>query len=312
MKPAGRVTPRERRLAHQQDADLSAVLRIGQPGAAGIGGLAQARAVRAFRGGRDPVAETRQTLAALVPILVWGMIYARLMGIDRARTLAPQTISAARPKVSGARAYRRAAGRLIDRLAISPATLTLLEDQFQAQALRVVKEASGSVERGLQETVAQMHLDGVHVREGVKRLGEAFDRYGLTPTNSFMLEAIVRTQSALAYSAGKLDVERSDAIDEILWGYKYVTVGDDRVRDRHIALEGTVLPKTDPFWQTHYPPNGWACRCQAIPIYDQRAEVRAPEEVEIDDRIIRPGADPGFGYDAARLFGRLPSSLFAA
>lgn len=45
-------------------------------------------------------------------------------------------------------------------------------------------------------------------------------------------------------------------------GYlKYITQKDDRVRQEHRALEGTVLPVNDPFWDTYYPPNGWRCRC---------------------------------------------------
>lgn len=41
----------------------------------------------------------------------------------------------------------------------------------------------------------------------------------------------------------------------------YKTVGDERVRPEHAQWNNTVLPIDDPFWDTHYPPNGWGCRC---------------------------------------------------
>lgn len=44
---------------------------------------------------------------------------------------------------------------------------------------------------------------------------------------------------------------------------KYVTVGDDRVRDEHVLLDGIVLPTNHAFWTSHFPPNGWRCRCTA-------------------------------------------------
>lgn len=42
---------------------------------------------------------------------------------------------------------------------------------------------------------------------------------------------------------------------------KYTTVGDDRVRQAHRALNGIIKPIKDSFWDTHYPPNDWGCRC---------------------------------------------------
>lgn len=30
-------------------------------------------------------------------------------------------------------------------------------------------------------------------------------------------------------------------------------------RPEHVAFEGILLPVDDPFWQSHYPPNGWNC-----------------------------------------------------
>ncbi|AHJ98946.1 phage head morphogenesis protein [Hymenobacter swuensis] len=45
---------------------------------------------------------------------------------------------------------------------------------------------------------------------------------------------------------------------------QYETVGDSRVRPEHRAWDGITLPADHPWWQTHYPPNDWLCRCTAI------------------------------------------------
>lgn len=41
----------------------------------------------------------------------------------------------------------------------------------------------------------------------------------------------------------------------------YDTAGDKRVRKDHDALDGIIRRITDEFWRTHYPPNGYGCRC---------------------------------------------------
>lgn len=65
---------------------------------------------------------------------------------------------------------------------------------------------------------------------------------------------------------------------------KYQTVGDDRVRNEHRALDGVVRKITDTFWSTHYPPNGWGCRCDVI----QLATSSAKETEHIPDVPINP------------------------
>jgi SPP1 gp7 family putative phage head morphogenesis protein len=153
------------------------------------------------------------------------------------------------------------------------------------------------VEEELQRTILETATAGEHVREGVKSLSEAFDRLGLTPNNSFTLEAIFRTQTAMAYSAGRYSEEQDPAIQEILWGYKYATVGDDRVRPSHVGFDGVTLPKDDPFWSVNTPPNGWACRCTLLSIFEKRPIVEPPNKVDVDGKMVHPEADPGFRFN---------------
>lgn len=54
----------------------------------------------------------------------------------------------------------------------------------------------------------------------------------------------------------------------------YRTQGDERVRDAHTLLNGVVAAIGSDFWKTHYPPNGWRCRCYVV----QTAETPTQED----------------------------------
>ena len=41
----------------------------------------------------------------------------------------------------------------------------------------------------------------------------------------------------------------------------YVHTASARARPLHLSWVGTILPADDPFWNTHFPPNGWNCKC---------------------------------------------------
>lgn len=167
-----------------------------------------------------------------------------------------------------------------------------LQKQYETDALRVLNGVSNKVEAKLREKVNELVSKGVPVGKGVKELKKSFDKLGITPKNSFQLETTFRTQSQIAYNAGRWQEDQDPEIQEILWGYEYVTAGDDRVRPEHAKLEGMRLPKNDPLWRTLWPPNGWNCRCTVIPIFETV-------------RIKRPPAgsqpDPGFSFNAGQL-----------
>lgn len=80
------------------------------------------------------------------------------------------------------------------------------------------------------------------------------------------LNTIFRTNIQSAYSVGHWEqIVDNSALAPYLM---YDAVDDNRTRPEHAELDGLTLKASDPFWQTHYPPNGWNCRCGVIQLDD--------------------------------------------
>lgn len=52
----------------------------------------------------------------------------------------------------------------------------------------------------------------------------------------------------------------------------YVSSVSERKRPLHLSWVGTTLPVDDPWWRSHYPPNGWNCKCSVRQVADREAE----------------------------------------
>lgn len=69
----------------------------------------------------------------------------------------------------------------------------------------------------------------------------------------------------------------------IIPNLKYQTVGDDHVRLAHQVLDGIIRPVNDSFWITHYPPNGWGCRCEAVQSLEGYGKVTPDQNIPVVD-----------------------------
>lgn len=120
-----------------------------------------------------------------------------------------------------------------------------------------------------------------------------------------IFDANIRT----AYAAG--DWAKIQRVKDRRPYLLYEAVADQRTRPAHRNWSGLVLLADDPFWSTHYPPNGWHCRCrvrQLGPRDLDRYGLKLGTAPEIDTVAWRNprtgqmvhvpvGIDPGWGYN---------------
>ncbi|WP_400192803.1 DUF935 family protein [Hymenobacter sp. B81] len=146
-------------------------------------------------------------------------------------------------------------------------------------------------------------LNGLLVKAGQVRPYGDFEREALQLHQDYNVSWL-RTEYDTAVATGQMAAKwltfQDDADKYFL---KYSTVGDDRVRPTHAELHGVLRPVDDPFWNTHYPPLGWKCRCNVVRV--PRAGRTATAQEDLDKLSVKP---PEFGHNAGKTGVVFPES----
>lgn len=138
-------------------------------------------------------------------------------------------------------------------------TVTGIED---ANTLQRIRDSIADLPRGS----TWNEVKGGLVDELTPYLGDGAERRA---------ELLLRTHAFQAFQASNWQVAQAD---EDTTHLQYLATEDDRVRDSHLALNGLILPKNDPFWEKHFPPWDWGCRCRVRPMNpDFVAEAKAED-----------------------------------
>lgn len=130
------------------------------------------------------------------------------------------------------------------------------------------------------------------------------------------LDLIYDANIRSAEAAG--DWARIQRVKDVLPFLEYLTSTSERKRPLHLSWVGTTLPVSDAWWSTHYPPNGWRCKCRVR----SRAEPREGANTQRpplnprpwtnrstgETRLVPAGIDPGWdsnpGLTRERMVGQ--------
>jgi hypothetical protein len=120
---------------------------------------------------------------------------------------------------------------------------------------------------------------------------------------------------ASAEAAGEW--QRIQETKDFLPNLRYLSSVSERKRPLHLSWVGTTLPADHPWWRTHFPPNGWNCKCRVEQIGEDAAKLTKPPKTTHrtwtnkhtgETQQVPEGIDPGWqtnpGIDRERRLSR--------
>lgn len=128
---------------------------------------------------------------------------------------------------------------------------------------------------------------------------------------------IYETNLFSSYNAGRQEQLSQYTKDIPYWRYRHSDAVENP-RHEHLAWDGLTLPASDPWWKTHYPPNGWGCQCyvEGVTEDDLNDEGKEPDKappLNLQEQLVGvrhpdgprsvmvpEGIDPGFEHAPGR------------
>ncbi len=168
-----------------------------------------------------------------------------------------------------------------------------------------------ALEQGMTLAEFRRDFDGIVARHG----------WAHTGTPGWRAQIIYETNLSMAYAAGRHAQMTEPGTLAVFPYWQYVHSGAADPRPEHLAWNGLTLRADDPWWKTHYPPNGWKCGCRVRPLSARDLARQGKSGADQAPRVatrpwVRPsdgqvvhvpeGIDPGFGYNVGEAWRGMP------
>ncbi len=103
-------------------------------------------------------------------------------------------------------------------------------------------------------------------------------------------KTIYATNIQTAYAAGRYKQMTDPDVLKRRPYWQYLVGDSKKHRKEHLKWNGLILPANDPFWETHYPPNGWGCKCRvrSLSENDLKRMGRKPDKAPQDSSDVHP------------------------
>jgi len=164
-----------------------------------------------------------------------------------------------------------------------------METAARSRAFAVSGLAQLDQVSSVQAAIGKAIENGENLATFKGRIGDIIEQQGWTGKKAWRVENIFRTNVQSAYMAGRFQQMKRVANSRPYW--KLVAVQDRRTRQTHLAVDGMIFRHDHPFWQTWYPPNGFACRCIVVTLSERQVKKRGLEvqtEMPGTIRVVDP------------------------
>jgi hypothetical protein len=167
---------------------------------------------------------------------------------------------------------------------------------------------------GVRGAVQRAIADGTTLADFRRDLAPLMQRLGWDAKgkgySAWRTRLVYETNLRGAYAAGQYEQQTDPEVLALapIWRYRHSGARDPR--PEHQAWDGLTLRHDDPWWRTHYPPNGWGCGCWVETLTERQAARRgglstAPEiqrrpwrdPASGREDMVPVGIDPGWDYN---------------
>ena len=218
--------------------------------------------------------------------------------------------------------FKEAISYFANKLQLPSAGYTDLWREQHAHAFVVAGAMQDDLVSDFYSALKKAQEQGTGYAQFKKDFEQIVEKHGWTHTGtpSWRSRVIYETNITQAYNAGRYEqmVELADV--RPFWEYQHTSVAHPRLD--HQRWDGLILPANDAWFNTHYPQNGYGCKCRVRSLSRSEAKSRwtaqgkagpdvAPEVVwierEVGKNTARPrtvrtpqGVDPGFAYNVGK------------
>jgi len=158
--------------------------------------------------------------------------------------------------------------------------------------------------------------EGITLRDFRKEFDTIVEKYGWAYKGgrNWRTKVIFDTNVRTAYQSGRYKQMTDPDVVAARPFWQYRHSGSINPRPQHLAWDGKVLAHDDPWWDTHYPPNGWGCNCKVVTLSGRdlaRLGKKGPDKApKINYRDwtdskgkthqVPDGIDPGWDYNVGQ------------
>lgn len=173
-----------------------------------------------------------------------------------------------------------------DKKPTSAENFMLMEAEARLRAFAVANITKVEVVRSIRDELVKAIKEGATIEQFRERFQNIVRSW--TDRDAWHADRVFRENIQQAYQYGRMEemLARRDRFPY----WRYIAILDSRVRPTHRALHGVTLPPSAPFWNRHYPPWEWNCRCTV-----QMVTLAEAERGGITSRRFR-GPKPKGGY----------------
>lgn len=186
-----------------------------------------------------------------------------------------------------------------DTRVLTEAEFDALRDRYREGGFIARRLATQRLQEVARQSIADLLAQDKTIAEVQQAIRDAeapeVRALGISPASPDYIDNVIRTNVATAYGHGRWEAMNDPNVVALRPYARYVTAGDNRVRENHRALHGQVFRVGSEEHAYYAPPLGYRCRCSMTTLSQRQLEARG--YVVTEGRI--PGVDPDEGWTGA-------------